>query len=81
MEHFTKQIHNTHIPKTKECKVTFPPLCSPRMQACVIFLPSCPGAQGDCARPELSRAIGIKVSLTGTPQGQGETAACFGADR
>lgn len=51
------------------------------MQACVIFLPSCPRAQGDCASPELSRAIGIKVSLTGTPQGQRETAACFGANR
>lgn len=49
--------------------MTFPPLCLPRMQARVIFLPPCPRAQGDCASPELSRAVGIKVSLTGTPPG------------
>lgn len=81
--HFTKQSQRTHSHSHKswERKVTFLPLCSLRMQACVIFLPSCPRAQGDCTSPELSHAIGIKVSLTGTPQGQRETAACFGANR
>ncbi|KAK2821231.1 hypothetical protein Q7C36_020574 [Tachysurus vachellii] len=28
--------------------------------------------QGDCMSPELSHAIGIKASLTGTPQGRRE---------
>ncbi|GAA6073302.1 uncharacterized [Tachysurus ichikawai] len=47
------------------------------MQARVIFLPFCPGAQGDCTSPELSHAIGIKASLTGTPQGRRESAGLF----
>lgn len=58
--------------QVRKRKVTFLALCSARMQAHVIFLPSCPRAQGDCASLELSHAIGIKVSLTGTPQGRRE---------